>query len=461
MYVKSFELRAIKCFESVRLEFPQRDDGSFGGWNVLLGGNATGKTTALQAMALSLVGPSAWASLLTPLGWVRSDAGTALGQLSAVITQGKRDKADPGVQGPLTATIAVTPDAAVEIQRSTYDTPQFVLRGAHRSALLKSVYATKKPGWFAAGYGPFRRLSGGSFEALANLSLPRQHRMASLFREAVALTQCEPWLQSLRDRARDLEDADHTRHRAAYDLVRGVVDALLPGGVKIADVSAKGVRFRTTSGRTITLADLSDGYRSFLALTLDLLRHLLDAHGGDVTKLVTKGGAQVTVEGVVLIDEIDAHLHPRWQRLIGQRLQEVFPNVQFIVSSHSPFIAQAASEGGLFVLRPSADSDAVEVVQPVASVRGWRADAILTSELFGLDDTVDPDTAQLLARYRALVQKRDFSTLKVGERRELDALETRLAYTLSAPGEAHEEHVRREATERYIRETLQKLADAG
>lgn len=461
MHLKSFALQGIKCFDDARFEFPQREDGSYGGWNVLLGANATGKSTALQAMAVALVGPAAWAPLLTPLGWVRSDPKRVLGHLIATITKGDRDVADRNLQGPFTAKITVTPDVPVEIGKQSYDSPQFVLGGADRSALQKSAYATKKAGWFAAGYGPFRRLSGGSSEAIESLSLPRQHRMASLFREAVALTQCEPWLASLRDRANDGDDPEQKRHLATYEAVRRVVDALLPDGVKIADVKARRVRFVTAGGRDIALADLSDGYRSFLALALDVLRHLVEAHGGDLAKLVSPRGARVTVEGVVLIDEVDAHLHPRWQRRIGTLLPAVFPNVQFIVSSHSPFVAQAANPGGLFVLRPAGEGDAIKVVKPVETVRGWRADAILTSELFGLGDTVDEETEKLLARYRTLGRKRDFETLKPTERRELESLETRLADTLSAPGESHEEHARREATERYIRDTLAKLHEAG
>ena len=57
--------------------------------------------------------------------------------------------------------------------------------------------------------------------------------------------------------------------------------------------------------------------------------------------------------------------------------------MQFIVTSHSPFVAQAASDGGLIVLQPSGPDGAVEAHRPVESVKGWRADQILTSPLFG------------------------------------------------------------------------------
>jgi predicted ATP-binding protein involved in virulence len=75
---------------------------------------------------------------------------------------------------------------------------------------------------------------------------------------------------------------------------------------------------------------LSDGQRVAIALVVDIARRmcLLNPHLGE---LVTK-----TTPGVVLIDELDVHLHPKWQRLMTTGLQAAFPEVQFIAASHSP-----------------------------------------------------------------------------------------------------------------------------
>jgi hypothetical protein len=467
MYLKSFTIKQVKCFGEGVFDFPARVDGRYAGWHVLLGANATGKTTALQAMAVCLLGPSAWAQLLAPVGWVRQGATDAHGTLEAEITKGPRDGAERDVKGPFSARVFVTPDRAVDIEREPHDTPQFVLSKRHRSTLAKGVYATKKRGWFACGYGPFRRLYGGSSEATANLSQARQLRCASLFRESVALTQCEPWMRDLHHRAHDDASPDRRRDEGVLEVVREVVDSLLPGGVKLGRVSASGVTFVTTTGRAVALADLSDGYRSFLALCLDILRHLVEADGQDFSRLVADVRLdghvqkQVLAEGVVLIDEVDAHLHPSWQRRIGRDLQRVFPNVQFIVSSHSPFIAQEASPGGIFVLRADETEDGVTVAQPLETVRGWRADAILTSDLFGLDDTVDLETEALVGEYRALSSKRSFGKLSPTERKRLDRLEAELSRSLTAPGESVEEFRRRMKTEAYIEKTLKGLDEAG
>ncbi len=161
-------------------------------------------------------------------------------------------------------------------------------------------------------------------------------------------------------------------------------------------------------------------------------------------------------EGVILIDEVDAHLHPFWQREIGLRLRRVFPRMQFIITSHSPFVAQAASDGGLFVLRPAADG-AVEVQKPIESVRGWRVDQILTSPLFGLDATRDEETESLIRRHADLVARRTWGKLTGAEERELATLADELDDRLTAPGETAEERELQAETSAYLKKTLERI----
>ncbi|MCU5172105.1 AAA family ATPase [Bacillus paranthracis] len=98
----------------------------------------------------------------------------------------------------------------------------------------------------------------------------------------------------------------------------------------------------TTQGDSIPLRLLSDGYRSIIGLVADIayrmavLNPFLDDH--------------LKTPGIILIDEIDLHLHPKWQRNIVNDLKSTFPNVQFIVTTHSPFIVQSLSSGELQTL---------------------------------------------------------------------------------------------------------------
>ncbi len=93
--------------------------------------------------------------------------------------------------------------------------------------------------------------------------------------------------------------------------------------------------FEFKDGKTLPLSNLSEGQRIVASLVTDLCIRisLLNSH--------LNGNAREQTDGVVLIDEIDLHLHPKWQKTIVPNLAELFPNIQFILTSHSPFIIQS------------------------------------------------------------------------------------------------------------------------
>lgn len=94
----------------------------------------------------------------------------------------------------------------------------------------------------------------------------------------------------------------------------------------------------------LPLRNLSDGYRSIVYLTADIAYRAikLNPHLGERAVLET--------EGIVMIDEIDMHLHPKWQRHIVEDLKRTFPNIQFIVTTHSPFIVQSLKADEIIIL---------------------------------------------------------------------------------------------------------------
>lgn len=445
MYLTSFTARNTKCFADVTLDFPADHGDSYAGWNVILGANATGKTTLLQAMAVALVGASPGMRLVSPSSWVRR--GERQGSLSARFLRGKGDVAEGQPRrDPYQASFAVIGDQPSEVDGVEYTAPQVVLEGRpqdreHRG-LLKGPYAANKGGWLVCGYGAFRRFTGGAEDDLT-YEPGRVGRVASLFRESVALKRDLDWLPRLYARSLDRHAGDAVQASKEYQTVRTLLDQLLPEPVRIADVDTQRVHFSAPGAERVDLLELSDGYRSFLALVMDLLRQTADVFGTVVDHVVTsEGGAlAVNVDGVVLIDEVDLHLHPTWQREIGPRLRQVFPRLQFIVSSHSPFIAQAAMKDGLFVLRSVGRNAPVSVIRPAPSVAGWTAQQILLSPLFGLTDTRDPETEGLLAEHALLRGKATFDALGPEERRRLLGIEQALAERLTAPGELRSQDV--------------------
>lgn len=97
------------------------------------------------------------------------------------------------------------------------------------------------------------------------------------------------------------------------------------------------------NGRTLPFAMLSDGQRNMLATVADIAWR-----AGTLNPQL--GEHALKTPGVVLIDELDLHLHPRWQRRVVEDLRRTFPNIQFIVSTHSPFIIQSLRPGQLIDL---------------------------------------------------------------------------------------------------------------
>ena len=128
-------------------------------------------------------------------------------------------------------------------------------------------------------------------------------------------------------------------------------------------------------GHTLIVNQLSDGEKCLMAMVGDLARRMAIANPDMENPL--EG------QGVVLIDEIDLHLHPKWQRLIVPRLSEVFPNSQFVISTHSPHVLTHVKPENIFLL--SLDKEGISAKKPTESY-GKNVDRIL-EDIMGLETT--------------------------------------------------------------------------
>jgi hypothetical protein len=113
-------------------------------------------------------------------------------------------------------------------------------------------------------------------------------------------------------------------------------------------------------------------------------------------------------EGIVLVDELGAHLHPRWQMQIVQAFRDAFPRLQFIATTHDPLCLRGMNDGEVAVLRRTGSGHVYPLPrEEVPSVRGLRVDELLTSEVFGLNSTVDPELEGKFDQYYALLASHD------------------------------------------------------
>ncbi len=191
------------------------------------------------------------------------------------------------------------------------------------------------------------------------------------------------------------------------------------------------------------LYSLSDGYRATIALALDIIRQMFRAFPTfldmefNIEKTTDSTGkpiVQIPYEGVILIDEVDAHLHVSWQQDIGFWLKRHFPKIQFIVTTHSPFICQAADPKGLIRLPAPGTKERVEHVADdlyYTVVNGDVDDAVMTS-LFGLDRPHSDKAEALRSEIAKLEVKQLRGTATPEELKKLAELSTQLPKTGSS-----------------------------
>jgi hypothetical protein len=170
------------------------------------------------------------------------------------------------------------------------------------------------------------------------------------------------------------------------------------------------VEFKTPYG-WVPLDALSLGYQSLVAWMVDLAAAMFDRY--------EKFADPLAEPAIVLVDEIDLHLHPKWQRDLLRFLTERFSNTQFIATAHSPLVVQAAENANVVLLRREGDHVVIE--NNPADVRNWRIDQILTSDLYGLPTARPPRLDKLIAERRAILTK---PAVTASDRKRLRTLET-------------------------------------
>jgi energy-coupling factor transporter ATP-binding protein EcfA2 len=153
--------------------------------------------------------------------------------------------------------------------------------------------------------------------------------------------------------------------------------------------------FRTPNG-TVPLDGLSLGHRTIVAWIVDLAWRLVRRY--------PESPKPLEEPAVVLIDEIDLHVHPRWQRTIMTQFSNHFTNVQFVATTHSPLMITSMSNVNVAVLKQAEAGDHVVIENDPDVVEGWRFDQILVG-LFGLETARSLRVEELMKAREELLEK--------------------------------------------------------
>lgn len=357
LYVSQIELENFRCFENVAVDV--NTSASSAPWILLTGDNASGKTTLLKAIALGLCDRSSAAGLLreSDSGYIRDGQETSTIRIRLV----ERIGAESGDEFAITTRLTRLPQHLESLDQETEPKDDFP--------------------WdriFVCGYGAGRGTSGtGDVAGYTAISA-----VYNLFNYSEGLQNPELTIRRFEQGS-----------RKQRNILATAQNILMLDDLRLAEGGASdaGILVKDPRGFSVPLRDLADGYKSTFLWLTDFLGWALAYRVED----------PIEIEGIIVIDELEQHLHPRWQRIIISSLQKTFPRVQFFAATHAPLVARSFSpirSGGPhrhYHLRNHDGADMVEAVE-VQPMGGQRMDQVLASEAFDYLLDEDPDAAAIL-----------------------------------------------------------------
>lgn len=356
---------------------------------MILGENSTGKSSILSAIALALIG--------------KKESQKLAKFLSAAVRSDERNRLDQLDQKPIG--VHVNFHHTRETSGFTFDPSTNVVGGNDQATIV-------------LGYGPRRYFAPKKRDYPSGAAA----RVKTLFDPLATIPDPDEWLNSR-------THAEFEKIAAALRVVLAMDDddELLREGQTIK-VNA--------NGRSTSIEALSEGYRSVFTMTVDMLREFSQYFNN-----------LEEAQGVVLIDEIETHLHPRWKMQVMTSLRRVLPKVQFIATTHDPLCLRGMDDGEVVVLQRSGGGE-VRQIRDLPSIRGMTAEQLLTSDYFGLASTADPGLElRLLKEANDYARRRPTGEFSIQVSEQTKAMLQRLSL-----GDTPSEQIMQAALERYLAE---------
>jgi energy-coupling factor transporter ATP-binding protein EcfA2 len=373
-------LKNIGPFEDLRLKLN-------GGWNVILGNNGSGKSTILKAITLCLCGDDPRAAF----------AGARLLRAGA-------------------------PDGFIELAVGTNTYRTTLSRTGNTVNVHSGLRATplrQGSPWVVVAFPPLRGTTTGdpSGPTTAGSSTPLVEDVLPMLLGPVdtRMNNLKQWLVNLDvlgTPGQGVTPQQATQNLALRDRFFELFKDFIPGScLKFSKVERPEWRVLVnTDDGEVSIDQVSQGMSSILGWIGPLLQRMYEIHASSEDP---EGEA-----AVVLIDEIDAHLHPAWQQRIVGTLKKHFENVQFIVTTHSPLIVGELEKGQIHHVQ-RAEGEVV-MAPSIHSPRGLGVAGLLTSDMFGLGSHLDTPTRNKLRRKRLLALKKSLTAKESEELKRLD-----------------------------------------
>lgn len=379
MYIDEIEIENFRTFRKTKISFchANKDYADAGfpkpklpNLNLLLANNGYGKTTLLRAIALAALGPAVGDSGIYAYRLIRREAGKRAlkpAVLTAIFHAHEQDHAPFKL---IDSRVEIQPHGDLERLNWTHGDEK----------LWHPVFSSSSDAFFMVGYGATRRVSKSSRFEQSGKTSPRAARIMGLFEEDYSLRPLNTWLPRYKE-SRQLRG----RYVQAEHLLNRLVGK--DGWEFTGKQDKEGEYLFGKNGTEVPFPALSDGYRAFLGWLGDLLYHICET--------CPSGKKLVENRGIVMVDEVDLHLHPKWQMTVLQTLAKELPNIQFIVTSHSPLIVGSLEWMNIILMQPGTkQSSTAERIE--WAVHGLDADQILLTDFFGLSSTRAPGKKRAL-----------------------------------------------------------------
>ena len=483
LLISEIELSNIRCFEHLNINFTESD--SISKWLMVLGDNAVGKTTLLRSVALGISNPSDASAIIQSLsgGFIRQGADE--GSIKMVLRDVSKTKT-PLLKSqrlyrallnafPTTSKLSILRDslnidpAQISPYQGLAEQVEELIKWAEKAIKFDELIDTA-------------RKINPSNDSLTHLDQEEQTDTYTITTKIIRQSEdseivtqkIEPEIDFLWSdifvcgygvnrttqtyinpegyRTLDAVQSLFTSQvfqdpeivlRRRSDEVRKQIEQQLLKVLMLDDhpeyqfhYSDRGIEVDGPWGRQ-PLAALSDGYRSTSQWLLDFIGWAVHAN-----RLTENGN----IGGILLIDEIEQHLHPLWQRYFVQRLHEMFPNTQIIASTHTPLAASGVAdiESGLLVKLDRSPENGVQAkLINKEELYGKRADQVLTSEAFGLVTSRNLGSFTDIDRYSELL---GHTRRSQEEESELQELRDKLRDSLQDGENATERLIRKEVT---------------
>ncbi|MEH6940150.1 AAA family ATPase, partial [Bacillus sp. JJ664] len=339
-FIEWIELKNFKNLDYIHLEFNSFSKNA--PWSMLLGENGIGKSSVLQAIALTLMGVKIRNKIMKNKASDYLKQGTNEGYIKIKLT---------GMREPVVLNFN---KHSTLFFGQNHEEPKVLLLAYGSTRLLPRAHARQK-------------------------NVISWARVENLFNPFVALVNVQKYLCMIDERD--------------FAIVKKAIESMFIDDFKVIRRSNK--IFFMINNSISSIEDLSDGYQTIIALVTDIMM------------VMKNRWRNFDAEGIVLIDELDAHLHPRWNIQIISRLRSAFPKIQFIVTSHNPLTLRGLLRGEISVMLEDEDKETY-VFQDLPSQEGLKIDQLLTSKFFGLYDTM-PEINKIFNEYYLLLSKMELN----------------------------------------------------